>query len=39
MNYKYNIEAIVILPDHFHLSIKPQEARNYPNIIKGIKLF
>ncbi len=27
--YKYSIEAIVILPDHFHLIIKPQEAKEF----------
>ena len=37
--YEYSIEAIVILPDHFHLIIKPQEARDYPNIIKGVKQY
>ncbi len=35
--YKYKIEAIVILPDHFHMIIRPQNSKDYPNIIKSIK--
>ncbi len=35
--YYYQIEAVVILPDHFHLIIKPKEVQDYPNIIKSIK--
>lgn len=33
----FKIEAIVILPDHIHMTIQPQEIKKYPEIIKGIK--
>jgi len=35
--YQYKIEAIVILPDHFHVIITPKNAKDYPNIIRVIK--
>jgi len=35
--YDYKIESIVILPDHFHLIIKPKVSIEYPKIIKSIK--
>jgi len=35
--YNYSIEAIVILPDHFHMIITPDIAREYPYIIRTIK--
>ena len=35
--YDYEIEAVVILPDHFHLIITPKIALDYPKIINGIK--
>ena len=35
--YTFDIEAIVILPDHFHMVITPQNAKEYPKIIKAIK--
>ena len=37
--YKYRIEAIVILPDHFHMIISPQNAKEYPKIISFIKRY
>ena len=36
---KFNIDAIVILPDHLHMIIKPEDIKKYPEIIKGIKAF
>ena len=35
--YNYNIDAIVILPDHFHMIITPKTATEYPQIIQAIK--
>ena len=35
--YLYKIDAIVILPDHFHLIITPKYADEYPHIIRTIK--
>jgi putative transposase len=35
--YLYNIDAIVILPDHFHMIITPKHADEYPHIIRTIK--
>lgn len=35
--FVFDIEAIVILPDHFHMLIKPKEAEAYPKIIGSIK--
>ena len=35
--YVFDIEAIVILPDHFHMVISPENAKEYPKIIKAIK--
>ena len=35
--YTYNIDAIVILPDHFHMVITPKYAEEYPHIIRVIK--
>lgn len=37
--YDYNIEAIVILPDHFHMIITPRCTKEYPYIIRTIKQF
>jgi len=37
--YNYNIEAIVILPEHFHMIITPQYADEYPHIIGKIKQY
>ena len=35
--YVYSIEAIVVLPDHLHMIITPQNAREYSKIIHHIK--
>ena len=35
--YRYKIEAIVILPDHFHMIITPKNAKDYPHIVRTIK--
>ena len=35
--YEYDIDAIVILPDHFHLIIRPKITTQYPKIIRAIK--
>ena len=35
--YDYDIDAIVVLPDHFHMIITPKNADDYPKIIHAIK--
>ena len=35
--YEYDIDAIVILPDHFHMIIRPKITTQYPKIIRAIK--
>ena len=35
--YQYKIEAVVVLPDHIHLIIRPKIAKEYPHIIRTIK--
>ena len=35
--YAYTIDAIVILPDHFHMIITPKNHNDYPKIISHIK--
>ena len=35
--YTYQIDAIIILPDHIHMIITPQNANDYPKIISHIK--
>jgi len=35
--YLYQIDAIIILPDHIHMIITPQTAKEYPKIISHIK--
>ena len=35
--YEYTIDAIVILPDHFHMIITPKYANEYSHIIRTIK--
>jgi len=37
LKYHYSIDAIVIMPDHFHMIITPQNAEEYPHIIRIIK--
>ena len=36
-NYNFDIIAFVLLPDHFHLIIKPNNIFEYPKIISSIK--
>lgn len=35
--YNYEIFAIVVLPDHLHMIIKPENIEDYPKIISRIK--
>ena len=35
---KFEIDAIVILPDHLHMIIQPEDNKTYPEIIKRIKV-
>jgi putative transposase len=35
--YHYSIDAIVVLPDHIHMIITPENVDEYPQIIKAIK--
>ena len=37
--FKYRIDAIVVLPDHIHMVICPENADEYPRIIKSIKYY
>ena len=37
--YAFEIQAIVILPDHFHMIILPENAHDYPNITSKIKQY
>lgn len=37
--YHYNIDAIVILPDHFHTILTPKNPTDYPLIIRAIKQY
>ncbi|MDD3012156.1 MAG: transposase [Candidatus Gastranaerophilales bacterium] len=37
--YSFEIYSAVILPDHFHLMIKPENIDKYPQIIKLIKSY
>ena len=37
--YRYAIDAIVILPEHIHMIITPQNATEYPKIIRAIKYY
>ena len=37
--FKYEIKAIVILPDHIHMIITPKDVTEYPKIIKTIKQY
>jgi len=37
--YQFQIEAIVILPDHIHTIITPHQAEDYPHIIRTIKTY
>jgi len=35
--YEYDIEAIVVLPEHIHMIIRPKIAKEYSKIIRHIK--
>ena len=35
--YTYTIDAIIVLPDHLHMIITPENAGEYPKIISHIK--
>jgi putative transposase len=35
--YRYTIDAIVILPDHIHMIITPENVQEYPKILHAIK--
>ena len=35
--YPYSIDAIVVLPDHIHMIIRPKQVKNYPKIVRAIK--
>ena len=37
--YDYTIKAIVVLPDHIHMIIHPQNTQEYPQIIRTIKQY
>ncbi len=37
--YVYTIDAVVIMPDHFHMIITPDHAEEYPKIISSIKRY
>ena len=37
--YRYSIDAIVILPEHIHMILTPQQALDYPKIIRAIKYY
>jgi putative transposase len=35
--FDFDLEAVVVLPDHLHMIIRPAEARRYPAIVASIK--
>jgi len=37
--YNYEINEIVILPDHLHMIITPSQAEDYPHIVRTIKQY
>ena len=37
--YDYRIDAIVILPEHFHMIITPKKSVDYPKIVRAIKYY
>ena len=39
LRYIYTIDAIVILPDHFHMIITPKIVEEYPHIVRTIKQY
>lgn len=36
-NYKFDIIAICVLPEHIHLILNPDEIKDYPKIISSVK--
>ena len=38
-HFDFEITASVILPDHFHILIKPENIKEYPKIITAIKFY
>ena len=38
-NYSFNLYASVILPDHMHLIIIPENIKEYPKIIFAVKYY
>lgn len=38
-NYNFEIFGTVILPDHFHIIIRPEDISKYPKIISSIKYY
>ncbi len=39
MQYNYRINDIVVLPDHLHIIITPDNACDYPHIVRTIKQY
>jgi putative transposase len=39
LRYDYTIDAIVIMPDHFHMIITPKHSEEYPKIVSVIKRY
>ena len=37
--YRYKIDEIVVLPDHLHMIITPDQASDYPHIVRTIKQY
>lgn len=37
--FNFEIVAVVILPDHFHILLKPENIADYPKIITSIKFY
>ena len=35
--YCYKLDAVVIMPEHFHMIITPKSAKDYPKIVSHIK--
>ena len=36
-HYNYELYAIVIMPDHFHMIINPENKNEYPRVVSSIK--
>lgn len=36
-NYNFETFAIIVLPDHFHVLLKPEKINEYPKIISSVK--